>query len=110
MLAPEGSAARAVLFSPHPEMGDLLRKWIALDGYVRKYLPIRGPKVMQETLRFYCADELAVLPPGAERYGEARTLSQRARRNTEHEPDGRYRFGESAIDRLTASSMQSFEI
>ena len=56
VLAPEG-AHRAVLFSPHPEMGDLLRKWISLDGYVRKYLPIRGPKVMDETLRFYCPDD-----------------------------------------------------
>ncbi len=56
VLAPEG-AHRAVLFSPHPEMGDLLRKWISLDGYVRKYLPIRGPKVMEETLRFYCPDD-----------------------------------------------------
>ena len=56
VLAPEGTH-RAVLFSPHPEMGDLLRKWIALDGYVRKYLPIRGPKVMEETLRFYCPED-----------------------------------------------------
>lgn len=56
VLAPEG-AHRAILFSPHPEMGDLLRKWISLDGYVRKYLPIRGPKVMEETLRFYCPDD-----------------------------------------------------
>ena len=57
VLAPDGQLGRAVLFSPHPEMGDLLRKWIALDGYVRKYLAIRGPKVMEETLRYYSADD-----------------------------------------------------
>jgi hypothetical protein len=56
VLAPQGEH-RAVLFSPHPEMGDLVRRWVALDGYVRKYLPIRGPKVMEETLRFYCPED-----------------------------------------------------
>ena len=40
--ARRGARGRAVLFSPHPEMGDLVRKYIALDGYVRHYLPIRG--------------------------------------------------------------------
>jgi hypothetical protein len=42
-----------VLFSPHPEMGDLIRKYIALDGYVRHYLPIRGFATMRDTLRHY---------------------------------------------------------
>lgn len=50
-----GPRGRAILFSPHPEMGDLLRKYMSLDGYVRKYLPIRGRKVMDETLTFYRA-------------------------------------------------------
>lgn len=44
---------RAVLFSPHPEMGDLVRKYIALDGYVRHYLPIRGFGTLRDTLRHY---------------------------------------------------------
>jgi hypothetical protein len=44
---------RAVLFSPHPEMGDLIRKYIALDGYVRHYLPIRGFGTLRDTLRHY---------------------------------------------------------
>jgi hypothetical protein len=44
---------RAVLFSPHPEMGDLVRKYIALDGYVRHYLPIRGFDTLRDTLRHY---------------------------------------------------------
>jgi hypothetical protein len=49
----KGARGRAVLFSPHPEMGDLVRKYIALDGYVRHYLPIRGARTMHETLRHY---------------------------------------------------------
>lgn len=53
ILAAEGPRGRAVLFSPHPEMGDLLRKYIALDGYVRKYLPIRGLATLQDTMRHY---------------------------------------------------------
>jgi len=48
-----GDRGRAVLFSPHPEMGDLIRKYIALDGYVRHYLPIRGAATMRDTLRHY---------------------------------------------------------
>lgn len=48
-----GKRGRAVLFSPHPEMGDLVRKYIALDGYVRRYLPIRGIGTMRDTLRHY---------------------------------------------------------
>jgi hypothetical protein len=52
--APHG---RVVGFSPHPEMGEFLRKAMALDGYVRKYLPIRGRKTMDETLRFYATED-----------------------------------------------------
>src|SRR5262249_33675670 len=53
VLAVSGERGRAVLFSPHPEMGDLIRKYIALDGYVRRYLPIRGYGTMRDTLRHY---------------------------------------------------------
>ncbi|MGD9843832.1 MAG: hypothetical protein AB7U47_00420 [Variibacter sp.] len=53
ILSAEGRRGRAVLFSPHPEMGDLVRKYIAMDGYVRKYLPIRGLPTMRDTLRHY---------------------------------------------------------
>ncbi|ARP81778.1 hypothetical protein CAL12_13780 [Bordetella genomosp. 8] len=52
--APDG---RVVGFSPHPEMGEFLRKAMALDGYVRHYLPIRGRKTMDETLRFYARED-----------------------------------------------------
>jgi hypothetical protein len=48
-----GDTARAVLFSAHPEMGDVLRKYVALDTYVAHYLPIRGPAVMEQTLDYY---------------------------------------------------------
>jgi hypothetical protein len=53
ILAADGPRGRAILLSPHPEMGDLVRKYIVLDGYVRHYLPIRGKRVMDETLAFY---------------------------------------------------------
>jgi len=53
ILLATGDRGRAVLFSPHPEMGDLIRKYIALDGYVRHYLPIRGVGTMRDTLRHY---------------------------------------------------------
>lgn len=53
ILLAVGSRGRAVLFSPHPEMGDLVRKYMALDGYVRHYLPIRGFDTMRDTLRHY---------------------------------------------------------
>lgn len=53
ILMATGNRGRAVLFSPHPEMGDLIRKYIALDGYVRHYLPIRGVGTMRDTLRHY---------------------------------------------------------
>ena len=50
ILAAEGPRGRAILFSPHPEMGDLLSKYMLLESYVPHYLPIRGPVVMRETL------------------------------------------------------------
>jgi hypothetical protein len=53
ILLASGDRGRAVLFSPHPEMGDLVRKYMALDGYVRHYLPIRGFDIMRDTLRHY---------------------------------------------------------
>ncbi len=53
ILSAAGRRGRAILFSPHPEMGDLLRKYIALDGYIRKYLPRRGRRTMEETLAAY---------------------------------------------------------
>ena len=53
ILLASGTRGDAVLFSPHPEMGDLIRKYIALDGYVRHYLPIRGAQTMRDTLRHY---------------------------------------------------------
>jgi len=53
ILVAHGERGHAVLFSPHPEMGDLVRKYIALDGYVRHYLPIRGFGTMRDTLRHY---------------------------------------------------------
>jgi hypothetical protein len=53
ILLANGTRGRAVLFSPHPEMGDLIRKYIALDGYVRHYLPIRGAQTLRDTLRHY---------------------------------------------------------
>jgi hypothetical protein len=53
ILMVAGDRGHAVLFSPHPEMGDLIRKYIALDGYVRHYLPIRGFGTMRDTLRHY---------------------------------------------------------
>lgn len=53
ILRASGPRGNAVLFSPHPEMGDLVRKYIALDGYVRRYLPVRGQRIMADTLRHY---------------------------------------------------------
>jgi len=53
ILLATGNRGRGVLFSPHPEMGDLIRKYMALDGYVRRYLPIRGVDTMRDTLRHY---------------------------------------------------------
>lgn len=57
ILSSDAGDARVVGFSPHPEMGEFLRKAMALDGYVRHYLPIRGRKTMDETLRFYARED-----------------------------------------------------
>ncbi len=57
VLATDGPRGRAILLSPHSEMGDLVRKYIALDGYVRDYLPIRGKRVLEETLAFYSSTD-----------------------------------------------------
>jgi hypothetical protein len=53
----ESPRGRAMLFSPHPEMGDLLVKYMALESYVPQYLPIRGDLVMRETLDAYRPEE-----------------------------------------------------
>jgi hypothetical protein len=53
ILRAEGRRGRAVLFSADPEMGDLIRKYIAFDGYIARYLPVRGEAVMADTLRHY---------------------------------------------------------
>jgi hypothetical protein len=53
----DGMQGKAIAFSPHPEMGEFLRKGMALDGYIRHFLPIRGTKVMEETLRFYARED-----------------------------------------------------
>ena len=53
IIRAETRRGRAVLFSANPEMGDLVRKYIALDGYVARYLPIRGEAAMADTLRHY---------------------------------------------------------
>lgn len=53
ILRAESRRGRAVLFSANPEMGDLIRKYIALDGYVARYLPIRGEAAMVDTMRHY---------------------------------------------------------
>lgn len=52
-LKTEGPRGRAILFSPHPEMGELLAKYMALESYIPHYLPIRGETVMRETLDAY---------------------------------------------------------
>jgi hypothetical protein len=53
IIRAESRRGRAVLFSANPEMGDLVRKYIALDGYVEHYLPIRGEAAMADTMRHY---------------------------------------------------------
>jgi hypothetical protein len=53
ILRAESRRGRAVLFSANPEMGDVVRKYIALDGYVPRYLPIRGTAAMVDALRHY---------------------------------------------------------
>jgi hypothetical protein len=49
----ETRRGRAVLFSANPEMGDLIRKYMAFEDYVARYLPIRGEAAMTDTLRHY---------------------------------------------------------
>ena len=49
-LRTHGKRGRSILFSPHPEMGDLLRKYMALETYIPHYQAIRGDLVMRETL------------------------------------------------------------
>jgi hypothetical protein len=56
-LRASGPRGEAVLFSPHPEMGDLLRKYMALETYIPRYLPVRGELVMSETLDSYSPAE-----------------------------------------------------
>ena len=82
ILVVNGERGRAVLFSPHPEMGDLVRKYVALDGYVRRYLPIRGLETLRDTMRHYRvtdspsfrlvqnATHLLALPEAAQATGE----------------------------------------
>jgi hypothetical protein len=53
ILRAEGRRGRAVLFSPNPEMGDLIRKYIAFDFYITRYLSIGGEAAMADTLRHY---------------------------------------------------------
>jgi hypothetical protein len=53
IIRAETRRGRAVLFSANPEMGDLIRKYVALDGYVAHYLPIRGEPAMTDTMRHY---------------------------------------------------------
>lgn len=53
ILRAEGRRGRAVLFSPDPEMGDLIRKYVAFDDYVAHYLPLHGEPEMADTLRHY---------------------------------------------------------
>ncbi|MFL4989197.1 MAG: hypothetical protein ACJ8C0_12710 [Microvirga sp.] len=56
-LRASGRRGEAVLFSAHPEMGDLLRKYMALESYVPRYLPVRGALVMRETLDSFAPAE-----------------------------------------------------
>ncbi len=53
IIRAESRRGRAVLFSANPEMGDLVRKYIALDGYAARYLAIGGEAAMADTLRHY---------------------------------------------------------
>jgi hypothetical protein len=53
IIRAESRRGRAVLFSANPEMGDLVRKYIALEGYAARYLAIGGEAAMAEALRHY---------------------------------------------------------
>ncbi|MBO1325090.1 hypothetical protein K2X14_08850 [Acetobacter sp. TBRC 12305] len=52
-------AGQVVAFSSHPEMGELVRRAIAMKGYVSQFLPIRGLEIMKQTLAFYMSDDCA---------------------------------------------------
>ena len=56
-LSTYGRRGRSILFSPHPEMGDLLRKYMALETYIPHYQALRGDLVMRETLATFRPDE-----------------------------------------------------
>ena len=56
-LRTQGRRGHSILFSPHPEMGDLLRKYMSLETYIPRYQDIRGDLVMRETLATYRPDE-----------------------------------------------------
>lgn len=51
--------ASIVAFSPHPEMGEYVRRGMLLDDYVQHFLPIRGRQTMEETLDFLGTDDAA---------------------------------------------------
>lgn len=59
ILSGDLGKGKVLVFSPHPEMGEFLRKGIVLEAYVRRFLPIRGFKVMDETLRFFMKEDCA---------------------------------------------------
>ncbi|NLS07230.1 hypothetical protein HGP14_28450 [Rhizobium sp. P32RR-XVIII] len=59
VLSADLGRGKVIVFSPHPEMGEFLRKGIVLEAYVRRFLPIRGSKVMDETLRFFMKEDCA---------------------------------------------------
>ena len=56
-LRTTGRRGHSILFSPHPEMGDLLRKYMALETYIPRYQTIRGDLVMRETLATFRPEE-----------------------------------------------------
>jgi hypothetical protein len=109
ILFASGKRGRAVLFSPHPEMGDLVRKYIALDGYVRHYLPIRGIATMRDTLRHYrvcdapcfrlVCNAVHALLPEAPHGVEARSSSAN-RRDVRADPTELARLCAGALDAL----------
>lgn len=57
ILQAAGRRGRAVLFSAHPEMGDIVRKWVAFGSYVERYLKVRGQAVMEQTLDYYSPND-----------------------------------------------------
>ncbi len=59
ILAAGTGKGKVLIFSPHPEMGEFLRKGITFESYIRHFLPIRGHNVMDETLRFFMKEDCA---------------------------------------------------